>query len=207
MPQWLELGSHPSSAVSAPCDLRQVTKLTSRGVWGGGKRSFTGSALRTEPGTRQSQTGSTRLSHSLVHCLGSRWPTNHRMPASALPWTHLLPERARQKASGSSLAQPQHRPPRDTQTSPPPRGSHAVSSLHTLAPARPSTWSALPRFPDPTQGRMGSPACSPRASPGAPLALRHALSPTCSTDAGLARRPCWVPSAQPRAPPASLSNK
>lgn len=45
------------------------------------------------------------------------------------------------------------------------------------------------------------------ASVRAPLALRQALSRPCSSGPGLAQSPSWMPSDQPRAPHASLSNK
>lgn len=114
------------------------------------------------------------LYHSRSLAASSLWPTNHTMPSSTLPWTRLLPERAQAAGASSSLAQPQHCPPRalhsrDTRTSPASRVCHAVSSLHALAFARPSTWSALPGFPDSTPGAELS---SPDLCPTVPL-LRH----------------------------------
>lgn len=172
------------------------------------------SALRTEPGTSQSQTVSASLRHSLVRCLGSRLLTNHRTPTSALPWTHLLPESQAVglwKLPGTTPALPTTRPA--SKGHPNVSNSQRVpccfqpTQPRVLADSQGSTWRALPRFPDPTGAELSSPACAPRASIGAPLALRPALSPPCPTEPGLAHCPCWVPSAQPRAPHASLSNK
>lgn len=145
------------------------------------------SALRTEPGTSQSQTVSASLRHSLVRCPGSRLLTNHRTPASALPWTHLLPESQAVglwKLPGTTPALPTTRPA--SKGHPNVSNSQRVpccfqpTQPRVLADSQGSTWRALPRFPDPTRGRAElsclCPPCLYWGTPGSEACSVTALS-------------------------------